>query len=190
MTAYGRAQFRSGRPSEGIATLREAVATAADVRFAVSAAARATACLFLGTILLAGQEHEEGAGLLATVIGIRTAVRAANPEDVSATLRLASVHFERACLLPATAAADLEAARVLCNEVRERHPEHAVALVQTARLHLLEAQLATSDTALARSQLAAAEAVVALLASRAPAHADLPGLEQWLQQVAEALADR
>jgi hypothetical protein len=62
--------------------------------------------------------------------------------------------------------------------------------VQTARLHLLEAQLATSDTALARSQLAAAEAVVALLASRAPAHADLPGLEQWLQQVAEALADR
>ncbi|HEX6813315.1 MAG TPA: serine/threonine-protein kinase [Planctomycetota bacterium] len=189
MTAYGRAQFRSGRRPEGIATLRETVATAADARFEVSASARATACLFLGTILLAGEEHEEGAALLETVIDIRTAVRAANPEDVSATLRLASVHFERACLMPELAAADLEAARVLCDEVRVLHPEHAGAQVQTARLHLLAAQLA-SDTALARSHLAEAESVVALLASRAPAHADLPAIEQWLQQVRRSLADR
>lgn len=192
LAAYGRALVRLERHDDGVALLREALATSADPRFEVRRATRALCCLILGTILLAGDEPEPGAELLATAVELRQQIVADNPADVSAALDLASVHFERAVLVESDTERDIAAAWSACRSVAERQPGLPRLMIQQARLHLLAAEVTLARPDLARTDspatdLAAAQALVDALQRSTPDHPDLATLVGWIAHVAALL---
>ncbi|MCR9247447.1 MAG: serine/threonine protein kinase [bacterium] len=194
LAAHGRALVRLERRADGVALLREALAACDEPRFRIPASTRARCCLILGTILLASDEPAEGAELLATTVKLRRQVVGVLFDDVSAALDLASVHFERALLVEASAKNDVAAAWKACRAVTARQPGLPRLLVQKARLHLLAAQLALADAGAdsrqrAATELAAARTLSTELQTSVPQHPDLPGLRRWTDQVAVVIAE-
>ena len=125
--------------------------------------------------------------MLAITVMLRRAESEANPESISAALKLASVYFERAIMIESVATADLEAAWQVCTELRRRRPEHPRVLLQMVRLALLKAQRASAGEAAAESDLAAARELIDELRELVPLHPELEGAEQWSRQVENAM---